>query len=1216
MLRRLGEGGASVVYLALDRERQQRVAVKVLRNLGAVGFARIEREFFSLKELRHPNLVQLGELFLENGVHYFTMELVEGCDFLTYVRPLVASRGYDESRLREALGQLASGVTALHRAGKVHRDIKPSNVLVTGDGRVVLVDFDLVADVVAGRQIGDVAPVGTTAYMAPEQSAGKPVSASADWYSVGVVLYQALAGRLPFSGSAIRMRMDQQLVDPAPPSDVNPAVPSDLDGICSELMRYNPKTRLRGRRVLERLGLEESRAAATGPSPLGADTVGATVPHVGRQRELESLLGAYADSRKGDTVAVVISGEAGLGKTMLVREFLGRLERKEPAVVTLAGRCYQSAPGPFKGFDTVVDALGHALESRADRHRAADSRERGEGQAALLTSELATAVTHLFPVLHLVPSIEKAVDVEAVVPNPQELRGRAFFALRTLLAALAEERPVVLFLDDLQWADTDSADLLAEIVDAPDATPLLLIATMRSEEHLGPSLSRLEDRARRLRVQPLSSAESVDLAEKLSRQLGLNAQASSGELSDIAGDARGHPLFIVEMVQHLARTSHGARAVSVEDAIRARISELSDNERTVLELVALAGTPLDDGILADSAQLARDECMLAVSLLLVNNLVRISSLGGGELFEPYHDRVRETVLAALDAAVRKRHHWNLARVLGLSPSREHREAVVRHLEGAGEHERAAEVAERTAQRAADALAFAQAANLYGVALRLGKHDRESRIRLHMALGNALCNAGRGAEASSVYLEATEDADQTARLDLQRRAAEQLLLAGHIDEGIEQLRLLLVEVGERLPRSPRTALLSLLRQRAHLRLRGLRWKERHEKEIPPSNLARFDAYQVVSDGLALVDNIRGADFQSRSLLLALRLGERRRVAHALCMEAVYLASQGGRRMQRSQALMEEARRLSQESQYPYIVAVVHVTSGIIDFFDGRFPRAREQLRVGEVMLRDQTVGSTWQLDAARVFQMHVLRVSGEIAEQKRLFDECVRDAVKRGDRYMEASMRRLSADFSLCRDRVSDVHSNLELAEWSPTVGGFHLQDYYEVLELTRVAQYEGRAAEALDALRPRFAALDHSLLLRIQVVRAETHWMLGKLLVASALEGANEGRLLAQAARRTRRLTSMQLPYGIAWASLLRAAIATQRGQWRRAADLLRATISTADQHAMPCVAACAQRRLGSLLKGDEGAALVAEGEAWMIAQGAVRPERLTEVYAPGFAPR
>src|ERR1700738_548021 len=305
--RRLGAGGMGVVYEAHDCEMDKVVALKTLTRAEAAHIYRFKREFRTLADVSHPNLVALYELTSEGRHWFFTMELVKGVTFIQYIRPetddsfidsldntlprasprlaadtdseavtelfdsshvslessqmgpfdesaslTTSNYRLDESRLRSALRQLAEGVNRLHEMGKLHRDIKPSNVLVTEEGRVVLLDFGLVEDI--EPELHETLLAGTPDYMSPEQGAQKAISKASDWYSVGVILSQALTGRLPFRGRFFEVMMRKQTRDPIQPSEINREVPRDLNDLCVKLLRRDAEDRPTGREVLRALG--------------------------------------------------------------------------------------------------------------------------------------------------------------------------------------------------------------------------------------------------------------------------------------------------------------------------------------------------------------------------------------------------------------------------------------------------------------------------------------------------------------------------------------------------------------------------------------------------------------------------------------------------------------------------------------------------------------------------------------------------------------------------------------------------------------------------------------------------------------------------------------------------------------------------------------------------------------------------------------------------
>ena len=219
IVRALGQGGMGVVYEALDAARAGRVALKTLTRCRAQDLYRLKNEFRSLADVAHPNLVALHEFICDDDTWFFTMDLLQGEDFLAYVRGLevvelaqtraAAEPQFDEERLRAALGQLVQGVVALHQAGKLHCDLKPGNVMVSKTGHLTILDFGLVSERVGpstGRTLGPEWS-GTPGYMAPEQREARELSPATDYYAIGVMLFESMAGRLPFrvtGASALR----------------------------------------------------------------------------------------------------------------------------------------------------------------------------------------------------------------------------------------------------------------------------------------------------------------------------------------------------------------------------------------------------------------------------------------------------------------------------------------------------------------------------------------------------------------------------------------------------------------------------------------------------------------------------------------------------------------------------------------------------------------------------------------------------------------------------------------------------------------------------------------------------------------------------------------------------------------------------------------------------------------------------------------------------
>jgi len=1201
VLKRIGAGGMGVVYEALDRERKARVALKTLRWMSADALLRLKTEFRAVQDLQHPNLVGFSELIEEGGQWFLTMELVEGVDFLAHVRPPPDDR-FDEARVRAAVAQLAQGLIALHDAQMVHRDLKPANVLVTGEGRVVLLDFGLVVDSapalgdegrVKGRYSSmDRAVVGTATYMAPEQAASKPVGPEADWYSLGVMLYEALTGRPPFLGTPIEILIEKQQGEPAPPRSLEPSVPSDLDALCAELLRRDPAARPSGRELLRRL--------LVGGSPEAPAPIAAQPPFVGRKQELAQLVDAFAARKPGQAVTLFVHGESGVGKSALVRRAVDELAARHPSAVILQGRCFERESVPYKAVDGVIDALSRYMKKLPK-----------EAAAALLPQH-AALLSQVFPVLARVPVVAEVPRPARAALDPQELRLRVFHAVRELFARLAERHPVIVMIDDLQWADADSRALLNDLTRQPDAPPLYLVATVRGEAS-GELPTFGLDGVTHLFLGTLPSEEARELAARLmARAAGEDAASADA----VAAEAGGHPLFIDVLVRHvLAHEPHAPGSLRLDDALWSRVEHVDGEARRLLEVIAVAGGPLRQEI----AQAASDGATFArsVGLLRAANLVRTAGARGADAVEPYHDRVRETVLAHLTESERQASHQRLALALE-GTDRGDAEALSVHWRGAGNREKAARYAERAARQAAQALAFERAARLYRLALELRPHDgaevTEARAHLRARLGDALAGAGRGAEAAEAYLEAAR-LPRADVLELQRRAAEQYLKSGRLDEGRAVLETVLGAAGVKIPPTPRAALNALLWCRARIRLRGLGFRERAVAELTPDTLTRMDVCWSAGLGLTPADFMQGGYFTSLHCLMALKAGEPYRVARALAGEAAISSTGGGPTRKRTARLLRAADELARRIQHPHAEALVQVISGVAAWCEGRYRDAFLEGQRSEVMLRERCTGVRWELDQTQMTQMNALYMMGEMAELERRVPLILREAEERGDRYMATSVRiSLFTNAAwLVLDDADEARRACEHAveNWPRTT--FLLQHVNHLQTRTQVDLYVGDGAGAHQRFSEAWPELKRSLLMRVQPIRIGVLEARARSALAAAERSVEKAALLRAAEADAARIEGERMAWGTPLAKLIRAGIANQRTEREAALRALDEAAAGFKAAHMALYREAARWRKGQLIGGDEGQAMIDHARGFMREQRIRAPGRMTAMLAPGF---
>lgn len=665
LLECIGRGASGEVHRAIHETAGTLAALKIVAPLAGERRVAFRREVDTLERVRHPGVASVLAHGVEEERGWCAMELVEG-------RTLAESWATDASeigsaeRLRASLRRLqdlCSTLSFLHGEGIVHRDVTPSNVVLRPDGRAVLVDFGFAwhFQAASGRETlsADPSLPGTLAYTAPEQFLDAAVDARADLYAVGCLLYEASTGRPPFVGEPDAVRQQHLETDPAPPSSLAAGLPPALDALVLALLRKEPR---------RRLGC--AAAVATALAPLAGAAPPGLVgrPYlyrpafVGRNDSLRALAGALRSTASGSGRVVLLRGASGVGKTRFVNEVTRRAASAGFRIVS--GEC----------IPVDSDALGRARGAPLHPFRrllqavAAWSRET---DAATRHRVLASAAS-LAP---FEPALREA-GAEALPPlPPQALRERILGDLADVLRGFARARRTLLVIDDLQWADDLTLDLLVSLGERLDeSTPLLVLAAYRSDE-IGEAELALGAGARvtRLELAPLSPVEVRELVAEL---LGVT-QPPPALLRLLHEGSEGKPFLVSEYLRSamesglLVRTKTGewcpAPASGSEESayqelplpvtLRAeldrRLAALDDDARRWLEAGAVLGRDFDAAVAAQLGGLEPDRAADVVSELVRRHVVA-DTVDGRLRFR--HDKLREAAYARTEPARRAALH--------------------------------------------------------------------------------------------------------------------------------------------------------------------------------------------------------------------------------------------------------------------------------------------------------------------------------------------------------------------------------------------------------------------------------------------------------------------------------------------------------------------------------------------------------------------------------
>jgi len=626
ILSQLGSGGMGEVYRAHDPRLGRDIALKVIRRALVAADAsqedaleRLLREATLASALNHPNIVTIHETGVVDCDRYIAMEFVEG----QTLRELGAG-GLPLDRAIHVARQIAEALAVAHAAQIVHRDIKPDNVMVRPDGYIKLLDFGLAklhhATVGAASGVTGIATepgliIGTIGYMSPEQARGEAVAPEADIFAFGVMLYELVTGRHPFMAASKLGTLHALMWEtPEPPSLVNPDVARALDQLILEMLQKDPRLRPGAGEVLYRLGLADDSTIATVLSSVRVSQRGprASRAIVGRDLEMDALLHEYERAARGQGRLVVLSAEAGVGKTTILDAFVKLLDDRREAVRIGRGRCSERLAGS-EAYLPVLEVL--------------DSLQQSEQHGSL--TRLLRALAPSWYVQIMTPAENDSSAARLAADTALGSQERLKREIATLLDEVTRMHTVVLCFDDMHWADPSTTDLLAYLARRIEEMRLLILVTCRPSDLAQarhPFLPVKLDLIARGVCREITPGPLDEAA--IGRYLSLQFADHSfprGFASVLHQRTEGHPLFVVDLIRDLRRRQvlrqqdgrwilaedlaslEKAMPESVRSLVQRKIDALDDGDRRLLGAASVQGIDFDSAVIAGVLDRPQDD---------------------------------------------------------------------------------------------------------------------------------------------------------------------------------------------------------------------------------------------------------------------------------------------------------------------------------------------------------------------------------------------------------------------------------------------------------------------------------------------------------------------------------------------------------------------------------------------------------------------------------
>lgn len=1203
----LGSGTSGFVYRAFDIRTSRCCALKLLKQGPPDDLLRNKLGFRRMMSLEHPNLLRVDRIYQLGSYIALSMEEIDG---LTFTQAIEEFRSLDPdvayARLMDLLRDIASGLAMMHSNGYIHRDIKPDNLMVDSDGVGHVIDYGLVDsfDLDQGSFGARGFLVGTPRYFAPEVIWGQRYLPAGDIFSLGIVMLDALrkiqqtTDRQPagLERSETNRKADAARIHEAI-EELHDSVPSVIRTACREMLAGHPADRPTAME-LSRLGLPHSQRVLW---PLEQ-------PIIGRENELAEIEAWLSGVFEGNVGRLHLTGPSGIGKTRLIQEIVKFIDSKNWGQVFQA-QCRVREDQPLQAFDQICDAI-------TNRYL------KGDREKIELDPVSSTILQNAFPVLK---SVTRCCMQLAPAGTTTE-RLDALEAVARMADQLRLVGPLFLIIDDSQWADRDSLNVLDRLQSADDSGGLGII-TVSSESHDPQRVPA----SKRIDLQPLDPEESVDILRRAANRWSVDV--SDSMLRTLAEATDGSPMRLCELGDEFR--SGGALAeidstndstvtelVHVDRLWRARVERLSDDAKLVLPYVVTAGGGVSTDQLGELTGLA-DAVDAAVSELVRQRLITDQATGG-ECIKIFHDHVADSLVETLSQQAKRRAHHDWAALLSRQAEPQRLAArIAGHFFAAGEPGRAVAHAILAAEDAERLVAKTEAAKWYS---RVVDHV-EGKEKINQLRNAARCynEADFPVEAAKYYQQLARLVDDEERIECQLLAITLLIRSGRFSLVRDQLRDLAQTLRLPKPKSPALSQLSLLArsfarsvQRPRLVHREAQASSPVDPRDVPTKRSRMQQQRLrlclsLVRPMSMFDNFYAVELNMAGSMLARAHGDAVQQAYSAVGEAVFGCYDRGYRRERGESALHDMLPEVASLGSPRATADYWAGVAFSHALACRWDQVAEPVRTAVDCYQAVSDSHGFELAHTRWLDLWANWNLGRWDLMRQVSDLMFEDATRRNDLFQQLiTTGGFGAAAWLGQDKCDQLKLNRSnSARFISNQNQTQMFHVFEWISSLQCLIYEGDYAEAWSRYESMESRLRRAPFARIQLVRISRQ-SLGGLAVLHNLRQGYSTTWVRRARRLIGELRREQIGFAETLADLYEGLLMQQLGRFQRSSS----AFDRASQ--LLLMARDKARRLGLRpyqLASEDALAEIHTGQSLellverMRYQHVVRPEQFVRLY-------